>query len=160
MSETPDVLGIVGFWSSEHKQNRFGIRGTGPRADRLYAWLNNEDHTAYTTSNDWPWHYIAFHDPFYEFMFTRLWEDDIHFEDEEEFAYHPLPEDLKPMGWVPHDQRIPGEKYLETCGHYHTWTPRTESIEDEMLRVMSDQIAREIDAEILDELLALSKKAK
>lgn len=63
------------------------------------------------------------------------------------------------MNIVPDSERIVGQKYLEKCGHYHAWDPRSwQEREDEIVSALSQEIADQIDAEILEELLDLAHK--
>jgi len=148
-----DVLGIVAYWSEKNQSNAFGIRGFGARYDNLYQWLNGPNSSARSMAADFPWDYIVFDDPFQEQQFTTIYADDLMFE--EGSGYKPLPPGQKPNGWVPHEERVPGKSYLETCGHYHVWDPKPEgwTLEGALLEEMSKAIAEEIDREILERML-------
>lgn len=130
----------------------------GQTYETLYHWLNAPKHAARSVANDFPWDYITFDDPFYEHQFVAMVGERITFEE----GYVPVPAGLAPLDFVPHEKRVPGEKYLEKCGHYHVWDPKLAdwSLEDEVMKVMAEEIAREIDAEILEELLALANKSR
>lgn len=157
MSKPDSSLGIIAWWSEERGCNMFRIRGVGPRYDALYAWLNGPKCSARSVGDDWPWDFIVFDDPFHEQSFLILYQDDISF-DEPPYSYRPLPANLKPLGWVPYDQRVEGRSYLEVCGHHHIWKkPSGRDFLDELSDVLSQAIADEIDREILDDLMRLSK---
>lgn len=55
---------------------------------------------------------------------------------------------------VPEEERIPGKMYLCRCGHEHVHDPRTwQEKQNAIISEISKQIADDIDAEILKELL-------
>lgn len=153
-----DVLGITASWSPKRNQNVFGVRGVGQRYENLYRWLNGKKCSARSVSNDWPWDYIVFDDPFHEQQFMTIYQGDIIHDEDPEYAYRPLQPGLKPKGWVPHEERVEGQSYREACGHYHVWTkPTGRSLEDEIADVLSAEIAKEIDNEVLRELIAFQE---
>jgi hypothetical protein len=56
---------------------------------------------------------------------------------------------------VPKEDRIAGQKYLEKCGHYHTWNPKPDgwSLEGELMGKLAKKMSDEIDQDILGKLL-------
>lgn len=147
-SHMSDALGIVASWSKDRQRNVFGIRGIGDQYDRLYKWLNGSKCSARSVSNDWPWDYIVFDDPFDEQSFMVLYKENIYFDEDLEYAYRPLPKN--PKGWVPYEERTEGQSYLEVCGHYHVWkAPSGRDLADEITDTLGQAIADEIDHEIV-----------
>jgi hypothetical protein len=51
----------------------YGCRGIGLDYDAFYAWLKTT--SAYTTSDDWPWHYFRFKNPEDETEFLKRYDD-------------------------------------------------------------------------------------
>ena len=149
-----DMLGITASWSVDRNCNIFGIRGMGERYNGLYLWLNGPKCSAHSVSTDWPWDYIVFDDPFHEQQFVIIYEGTITFDEDPAYAYRPLPKGLAPQGWIPHEERVEGQSYLEGCGHYHVWKkPSGRDFMDEVADILAQEIANEIDREILDEMM-------
>ena len=146
-----EFLVIRSSWNDKSKYNVFSIRGIGERYDNLYRYLNAPTCSARTVFNDFPWDHIIFDDLWDEQQFINIYEFDI--ENDQEYPYQKQPKALNKIGIVPIKDRVIGESYLNTCGHYHVHEDPNKNLEDELLAIMSNKITEEIDAEILGMLL-------
>lgn len=151
-SPSEDLLALQGRWSEEHQRNVYAVRGFGPSYDRLYAWLNGARSTARSVVTDFPWDYIVFDDPFYERQFLTIYEGQVDLAAD----HRPPPVGVKPLGWVPHAERVVGQRYLEVCGH-HEWRgepPPAADVGDLIQAALMTEITKELDEAVLNDLLA------
>lgn len=151
---------IFAEYSPGNGKNVFSIRGTGSRYTSMYNWLNGPKCSARSIHNDMPWDHIVFDDPFDEQSFLVIYEDDLTFSTDTTDPYRPIPHVVHRMNVVPEAERVVGQSYMENCGHYHVWNPKPEGwcLQDEVMKMMADEIAKELDNEILEQLLNHAKK--
>jgi hypothetical protein len=162
-----DFLIILTEYSEKHGKNVFSIRGMGKQYDNMYRWLNGDKCSARSVRTDFPWDHIVFDDPFDEQSFLTIYDAEyqrggngIIFTKDTTSPYRPLRPQRHKAGVVPHEDRVPGQSYMENCGHYHRWDPTPEgwSLDQEVSDALSTEMAKAIDDEILKELFALSQK--
>lgn len=153
-----DNLYINGYWNHDENRNGFAVRCcTGEKYQNFYKWLATIP-SARSSANDFPWDYIYFTDLFDEQLFLEQFADDIYADIDEPFRRF-----VKVPGrsFVPDSEKIVGQKYLETCGHYHTYYgPTPDDLETHFANLMAEEIAAEIDREIYESLKSVIKKPK
>lgn len=142
MAIEQDAPYIFAYWDLERGCNIYGSRSS---SDELWAHVQSLP-SAFTTYSDFPWSYFAFCDTTDEQEFKTKWV--IH-DDEESppcrVLYRmPDPVDFK---W---DQ--------ETRSFIKVVSASTSSFEDELLELLSAEITKELDANILAKMLELAKK--
>jgi len=147
------MISIFAAWDSEYECNVYRVRGIGDDYSAFYKSLYTEPtrtiraqpvFRSMWSNADFPWDYIWFYDVQDETRFRESYNAIITHEDSR-LPVQPLKD---PQGY----------SWCGRCRTFHENGPPWEQVEKDLIQKLSDEITREIDAEILAELLRLSKK--